>query len=116
MFDATYTVLDKAIEEGNYSQQGEANAALDAMMCFEFILILHTMRNIMRITHDLCQTLQRKSQDILNSISLVSTTKALLQEMRQIGWNDFIKEVIIFCEKHNITIPELNSQFTSCRG
>ena len=58
----------------------------------------------MRITHDLCQTLQRKSQDILNSISLVSTTKALLQEMRQTGWNDLIKEVIIFCEKHNITI------------
>ena len=36
----------------------------------------------MEITDKLCQALQSQSQDILNSMHLVSSTKALIQKFR----------------------------------
>jgi hypothetical protein len=45
---------------------------------FEFILILHLMKDTMGITNMLCQILQQKSMDILNAMSQVSTTQSLL--------------------------------------
>jgi hypothetical protein len=42
---------------------------------FEFIFILHLMKEIMGITDVLCQALQQKSQDILNVINSVSAAK-----------------------------------------
>ena len=42
---------------------------------FQFIFILHLMKEIMGITDVLCQVLQQKSQDILNAMNMVHTTK-----------------------------------------
>ena len=42
---------------------------------------LHLMREIMEITEDL----QLKSQDILNTMHLVSNTKAIVQKYREDG-------------------------------
>ena len=55
------------------------------MTFFEFVFILHLMRKLLRITDDLSQALQRKSQDILNAMHLVSLTKRLLQKFRNDG-------------------------------
>ncbi|XP_015955613.2 uncharacterized protein LOC107480000 [Arachis duranensis] len=79
MFDATCEVLEKSSEEGNFSTRGDASAAYDAITSFEFVFVLHLMRNILEVSYDLCQALQRKNQDILNALTLVSTTKTLIQ-------------------------------------
>nr|KYP43633.1 hypothetical protein KK1_034913 [Cajanus cajan] len=46
---------------------------LNPMQTFEFVFTLHLMKNILRITHELSQALQRSDQDILKcyEISLV---------------------------------------------
>ncbi|XP_025637904.1 uncharacterized protein [Arachis hypogaea] len=116
MFDATCEVLEKSTEEGNFSTRGDASAAYDAITSFEFVFILHLMRNILEVSHDLCQALQRKNQDILNALTLVSTTKTLIQRMRESSWEAFIKEVILFCEKHEVEVPDMNALHIPRRG
>ncbi|XP_025670089.1 uncharacterized protein [Arachis hypogaea] len=116
MFDATCEVLEKSTEEGNFSTRGDASAAYDAITSFEFVFVLHLMRNILEVSHDLCQALQRKNQDILNALTLVSTTKTLIQRMRESSWEAFIKEVILFCEKHEVEVPDLNAMHIPRRG
>ncbi|QHO45926.1 Zinc finger MYM-type protein [Arachis hypogaea] len=49
MFDATYEVLEKSTEEGNFSNHGDASAAYDAITSFEFVFVLHLMRNILEL-------------------------------------------------------------------
>ncbi|XP_065617077.1 uncharacterized protein LOC112015301 [Quercus suber] len=71
--DATYKVLENLSTEGNYHQRGDADLALNSIMSFEFIFILHLMKDIMEITEVLSQVLQQKSQDILNAMDLVSS-------------------------------------------
>ncbi|KAG2675774.1 hypothetical protein I3843_12G022500 [Carya illinoinensis] len=55
---------------------------------FQFIFILHLMKEIMGITDVLCQVLQKKSQDILNVMNM----------------------------KFDIDIPELSSRYVQDRG
>ncbi|XP_025625283.1 uncharacterized protein [Arachis hypogaea] len=61
MFDVTCEVLEKSTEEGNFFTRGDASAAYDAITSFEFVFVLHLMRNILEVSHDLCQALQRKN-------------------------------------------------------
>ncbi|XP_015953224.1 uncharacterized protein LOC107477682 [Arachis duranensis] len=116
MFDATCEVLEKNTEEGNFSTRGDASAAYDAIISFEFVFVLHLMRNILEVSHDLCQALQRKYQDMLNALTLVSTTKTLIQKMRESSWEAFLKEVILFCEKHEVEVPDMNALHIPRRG
>nr|XP_004516905.1 uncharacterized protein LOC101499580 [Cicer arietinum] len=62
----------------------------------------------MGITDILCQALQQQSQDIVNAMCLVGTTKYLIQVLREDGWDALFTEVKNFCEKHDIEIPDLN--------
>jgi len=50
----------------------------------------------MRITNVLCQALQQKSQDIVNAIRLVCSTKGLIQNLRENGWDKLLKNVTFF--------------------
>ncbi|XP_062155175.1 uncharacterized protein LOC133863230 [Alnus glutinosa] len=76
LFSATCSVLENIINEGStYSQGGDANAAYKMITSFQFIFILHLMKEIMGITDGLCQHLQQKSQDILTVVQLVDNTK-----------------------------------------
>ncbi|GKB73661.1 zinc finger MYM-type protein 1-like protein [Tanacetum coccineum] len=54
------------------------------------------------------QTLQNKSQDIVNALTLVSTMKTLLQELKDDGWESLLDKVVSFCEKYNILVPDMN--------
>ena len=77
------------------------------------------MKEIMGITNILCQALQQHSQDLLNSMHLVSTTKSLIQKLRDDGWESLLASVISFCEQHEIDIPDMNACYkigrASCR-
>ncbi|KAK4589307.1 hypothetical protein RGQ29_020060 [Quercus rubra] len=103
-------------EWANYKQRGDAERAYQVLTSFEFILILHLMKEIMGITNVRCQALQQHSQDLLNAMHLVSTTKSLIQELRDDGWEPLLASVISFCEQHEIDIPDMNARYTKGRG
>jgi hypothetical protein len=70
------------------------------------------MREILEITEQLGQALQRKSQDIVNAIRLVQTTKTLLEKMRSDdGWKTFICKSVEFCVGHEIDIPDMEETY-----
>ncbi|CAL5397421.1 unnamed protein product [Camellia sinensis] len=59
MFSATCAVLRNIINDGSkLNQRAEADGVYDSITSFEFVFILHLMRDIMEITDDLCQALQ----------------------------------------------------------
>ena len=110
MFGATVVVLQSVATDRSVSKysRGDAVGALKIIMSFDFVFILHLMEKIMKITDVLCQTLQKKSIDILNALDLVSNTKVLLGKLRENGWESLLEEVQTFCSKHGIEVPDLN--------
>ena len=109
MFDVVHEYLKKMICNGsNNDIREEVKVVYNAMSTLKFTFILHLMNKVLGINDLLCQTLQMKSQDILNTIHLISTTNLLLQSFRENGWDTFTKNVISFCESHHIDVPEMN--------
>ncbi|KAK9735138.1 hypothetical protein RND81_04G186100 [Saponaria officinalis] len=74
------------------------------------------MIQILGITNDLCQALQRKSQDILNAMHLVSNTKILIQKLRDDGWENLLQQVLLFCNNHDIEVPNMEDHYIYGRG
>ena len=70
------------------------------------------MKEVMGITNVLCQALQQHSQDLLNAMHLVSTTKSLIQELRDDRWEPLLPSVKSLCEQHEIDIPDMNARYT----
>jgi hypothetical protein len=63
----------------------------------------HLMQTVLVFTTNLNHALQKKDQDIVNAVELISLTKLQLHGLRQdIGWEDFLKEVDSFCVKNKI--------------
>ncbi|XP_042404740.1 zinc finger MYM-type protein 1-like [Zingiber officinale] len=95
-------------EEGkDHKQRAQANNLLELIGKYEFIFQMHLMKNILGVTNDLSQALQRKDQDIVNAMILVRSSKHQLQTMRDDGWDLLLNEVSLFCVKYE----ELNSRF-----
>jgi hypothetical protein len=83
IFGSTYSALENIIKGGStYSQRGDANATYKMITSLKLIFILYLMMEIIGTTNHLCQHLQQKSQDILNAMQLVSSTKTFLQKLR----------------------------------
>jgi hypothetical protein len=113
MFGATCSFCNNISKEGaNYSQRGDAEAAYMVLTSFEFILILHLMKDLIGLTNMLCQTLQQKSLDILNAMSQVSTTQSLIQGRRKDGWEPLLDTIKSFCEENDIDIPDMNAYYS----
>uniref|UniRef100_A0A2N9IKX4 CCHC-type domain-containing protein n=1 Tax=Fagus sylvatica TaxID=28930 RepID=A0A2N9IKX4_FAGSY len=77
----------------------------------EIFTAAQTVLEIMGITDCLCQVLQRKSQDIINALDLVSATKCNLQKLRQDGWDAFIGDVTSFCISNKIDMPDMSAHY-----
>ncbi|KAL6543005.1 hypothetical protein OROHE_010525 [Orobanche hederae] len=117
MFSATCEILLNVIEDGATStQRGDADGAYEALTSFDFVLILHIMKQILEISDLLCQALQHKAQDILNAMQLVSSTKSIIQKLRDEGWDELLSKVKSFCESVNIPIPDLSAQYVTRKG
>jgi hypothetical protein len=83
IFSPVCEVIVKLIDMGTTSsQRAEADSIYQVMTSFEFVFILHLMKETMQITDHLCMALQSKSQDILSVMHLVSSTKACIQQYR----------------------------------
>ncbi|CAJ2676375.1 unnamed protein product [Trifolium pratense] len=112
MYDATCTLLEKLSENGStYRQSKDASIAYQNMTTFEFVLISHLMRNVLRITDSFCQALQQQHPNVVNVKHIVRSTKVLLQNMKQDGWEKLLKNVISFCEKNDIKVPQFNAPY-----
>ena len=86
MFSPVIDVLEIVEDNGLTSEQrAEACALLNSIQSFDFVFSLHLMKNILGITNDLSQALQRKDQDIINAMALVAVCKQRLQAMRDNG-------------------------------
>ncbi|CAM0885339.1 unnamed protein product [Alopecurus aequalis] len=64
----------------------------------------------MKITDILCHKLLNRTLTIANALDCVSNTKVLLAELREDGWESPIEEVISFCLKHEVDIPDMNQK------
>jgi len=112
MYGATITVLESMVQEGSSnSLRGEAGGCLIMMKSFKFIFILYLMHKIIGITDLFCPALQQKSLDILNALDLVSTTKTLLQTLRDAGFDLLLANVQFVCTKYKIDIPHMNALY-----
>ncbi|XP_074327073.1 uncharacterized protein LOC141665016 [Apium graveolens] len=112
MYGATRSVLiDVAAQGTTFSQRDDALIAIKMLMSYEFVFILHVVKEIMVITDLLCRALQQKSQDILNAMHLVSITKMLIQKLRSDGWESLLENVRLFCERHTILITDMNAPY-----
>ncbi|KAH9801146.1 TTF-type domain-containing protein [Citrus sinensis] len=117
LFSVVHKVLGKLVECGpNNNIRGEAKGACESMISFKFVFILHLLNKVLGMSDLLCQALQVKSQDILNVVHLVSTTKKLLQRLRDNGWETFIENVVLFCEKNEIDMPDMKAHHMKGRG
>ncbi|XP_016679298.1 uncharacterized protein [Gossypium hirsutum] len=70
----------------------------------------------MGIIDIICQHLQKKSQDIVNAMYLVSSTKTFIQKLREDGLDNLLEVVKAFCEKHNIRVLDMDSPYVVKRG
>ena len=81
------------------------------MNSFTFVFCLHLMRDVLGITNELSQALQRKDQDIVNAMKLVELCQRRLKMMRENGWDLLLDQVFSFCVKHNIEVPKISDMF-----
>lgn len=91
--------------------KGEAKGILKVMMSFDFVFCLLLIQRVMKITEVLCETLQRKSIDILHALNFVKHTKLLLQDLREDGSVAFVGNVESFCETYNIDMPDMSARY-----
>ena len=95
MFKSSISVLENISFDKTckFSQRGDADAALNLLISYDFVFIAHLMIEILQNVNTLYQALQQKSQNIVSVLKLVSTTKRVLQTFREDGWHTFIEKV-----------------------
>ena len=114
MFTSIVEVLQNIINDAiDGEHQTEVESANEALTSFEFVFILHLKKETMEITDKLCQALQSQSQEILNVMHLVLSTKAFIQKFRDDGWDRLLTTVISFCEKHCIDVLDMNARYVA---
>ena len=69
------------------------------------------MSIIFGYTKDLCLALQRKDQDIVSVMRLVSVTKGVLQNTRDLRWDTHTNKVASLCNKYDIDVPNMEVHY-----
>ncbi|XP_026389839.1 zinc finger MYM-type protein 1-like [Papaver somniferum] len=119
-FDAAYTTIEdiSTSDPNETCGVGQAQSTLEKMQEFKFVFVLHLVYKIMGYTEILCQGLQKKTQDIVNVVALVSNTKLLLHKLRsdEDGYRLFIETLCLFCIEHGIDIPDMTAPYMQGTG
>ncbi|XP_047268769.1 uncharacterized protein LOC107861760 [Capsicum annuum] len=98
MFGSITDVLDTTVVDSeSVEEKARATGYLRTCQTFEVSFILHLLRDILAITNNLNESLQKKEQDIANAFLLVKVVKKQLQDLRDEGWDPLIKSVTEFC-------------------
>ncbi|XP_042041184.1 zinc finger MYM-type protein 1-like [Salvia splendens] len=112
LFSSIVDVLEYVGENGQDDlKRAEAGYVSGIINRFEFVFVLHLMRQILGITHALSQVLQKKNQDIVSAMNLVNVAKTCLQVMREKGWEVLLNEVSKFCNKYEIVVLDMEDEF-----
>jgi len=99
----------------NFVQCANADSSCNYLESFDFIFILHLMKEIMGITDLLRQALQKQPQDVVNAMLLVRSTKTLIQDLRENGRDKLFANVVSICENHDIEFHDLNDCHSTTR-
>jgi hypothetical protein len=79
------------------------------MESFNFVFIMKLMLKLFRVTNELSLLLQKKDQNIVQAMSLLTDVKARLIELRNNGWEALFAEVKTFCEAKKIEVPNMEA-------
>jgi hypothetical protein len=93
MFNSVSSVLQIiAADSSAGANRADGNTAFSYLTSFEFVFILLMMREIMEITEQLGQAVQKKTQGIVNAVRLGQSTKILLEKIRSDdGWGTIVE-------------------------
>lgn len=108
-------VLENISDDGDTNQRTTAASLLKKMECFEFVFIMHLLIKLLGKTNDLSQCLQKKDQNIIRAVGLISATLQRVNDWRHSGWLELFEEAKTFCELHNIIVPNMMDT-TTTRG
>ncbi|XP_057803229.1 uncharacterized protein LOC131018527 [Salvia miltiorrhiza] len=112
LFSTIVKVLVMIGENGsNSDDKVKAQGILYPLESFDFIFMAQLMSTILGYTNDLCLALQRKDQDIVGAMRLVTLTKVVLQKMRENGWEALLDKVTSFCNDNDIGVPDMESRY-----
>jgi hypothetical protein len=75
------------------TNNGRALGLIEKMESFDFVFILYLMIQLLSMTDILSQALQKKDQDIVEAMRLITDVKDSLQDMRENGWEPLLKKV-----------------------
>ncbi|XP_023744294.1 uncharacterized protein LOC111892488 [Lactuca sativa] len=111
-----YPVICKVLDKiGDVSSSSDNRLKADvvgySLESFDFIFMIHLMKTIFGVANDLNNALQRKDQDIVNVMPLVTLTKQQLKQVRDNGWEPLLSSVISFCEKTCIKAPNMEDVY-----
>jgi hypothetical protein len=79
MYRSIRQVLQQIAEDPEYRESAKAEISLFSFESFEFVFLAHLLDTILGYTDDLNCALQKRDQDILNVVSLISLTKTQLE-------------------------------------
>jgi len=109
LFDSIMDVLELIDLEGETSTiRNDAISRIAYLSSFNFAFSLQLMLNILGITLDLSQALQKKDQNIANAMKLVQVTRKSLESMGKDGWDSLMDKTRTFCVKHKIHISNMD--------
>ncbi|XP_012855091.1 PREDICTED: zinc finger MYM-type protein 1-like [Erythranthe guttata] len=109
LFTPIIEVLED-LKSDRYSK-GEPKSLLFVMQTFGFVFMLHLMVEVLSLTNDLSQALQKGDQDIVTAMQLVQVSKKRLQQMRDNGWDAFYEKVVDSCGNLEIDVPNMESRY-----
>ncbi|ESQ45911.1 hypothetical protein EUTSA_v10011093mg, partial [Eutrema salsugineum] len=101
-------VQNNGIEDSKICQ---AHGLLRYFNSFDFVFYLHLIVHLLGLTDSLYTALQKRDQEILNAMSLVTSTKRQLQKFRDDGWNSLMMKVSSLCKKHAIEELDMEEDF-----
>uniref|UniRef100_A0A7N0UVT2 TTF-type domain-containing protein n=1 Tax=Kalanchoe fedtschenkoi TaxID=63787 RepID=A0A7N0UVT2_KALFE len=112
LFPSVINVLDAICESGaNSEHRIQAKDLLEKLQTFDFIFGVILMKNVLGVTNEFSQVLQKKDQDIVNAIDLVRISKEKLHIMRNNEWDSLLEEVFSFCKQHDILPIDMSDRF-----
>ncbi|XP_021829669.1 zinc finger MYM-type protein 1-like [Prunus avium] len=111
LFPSIIELLEELkVNASKIDQKHEATKLLDWLESFDFAFSLHLMKNLLGITHQLSQALQRRDQDIVNAMNLVTLSRSRRRAPKFTNLHYY--QVDLFYDVIDMQLQELNSRFT----
>ena len=114
MWASIIQVLQGVYDDGSDPDtRGLSKTLLLRMETYDFAFILILMIRILGLVDALSLVLQERDQNIVQAISLISTTKKDLRHFRENEWDNFLEEVENFCVANSIDVINMEDTIKS---